>query len=108
MIGEIMNKVQSHGGENFTDIINENEIEITNMKVFPNPITSDNKITVEIPENLVGGEGLFIDLNGKVISSFEIKSQVKELSTTGLSPGYYFISLTKEGKTVKRKVNVIQ
>ena len=108
MIGDIMNKVQSQGGEDFTDIIKDSEIEISNMKVFPNPISTDNNITIEIPENLVGGEGLFIDLNGKIISSFAIKDQIKELNTTGLAPGYYFISLTKDGKTVKRKINVVQ
>jgi len=108
MVGEIINKAQSKGGKNFTDLLDDKTIVIDEFKVFPNPTSANNKVTLEIPENLIGGEGLFVDLNGKVVSSFQISDQTKELDTKGLTPGYYVVSLTKDGRTIKRKVNVIR
>lgn len=108
MIGEIMNKVESKGGKDLMNILDDKEIEISSINVYPNPTSANNRLTVEIPDNLIGGEGLFVDLNGKVITKFEIQNQVQELKTDGLSPGYYVVSLSKDGTTVKRKVNVIR
>ena len=108
MIGEIMNKVESKGGKDLMNILDDKEIEISSINVYPNPTSANNRLTVEIPDNLIGGEGLFVDLNGKVITKFEIQNQIQELKTDGLSPGYYVVSLSKDGTTVKRKVNVIR
>ena len=108
MIGEIMNNVDINGSKDVVEILEKKNIEISSLKVYPNPTTVNNSITVEIPDNLVGGEGVFADINGKVVSSFGITNQTKTLNTSGLAPGYYFISLTKGGTTLKRKVNVIR
>ena len=108
MIGEIMNKVESKGGKDLMNILDDKEIEISSINVYPNPTSANNRLTLEIPDNLIGGEGLFVDLNGKVITKFEIQNQIQELKTDGLSPGYYVVSLSKDGTTVKRKVNVIR
>ena len=103
-----MNKVESKGGKDLMNILDDKEIEISSINVYPNPTSANNRLTLEIPDNLIGGEGLFVDLNGKVITKFEIQNQIQELKTDGLSPGYYVVSLSKDGTTVKRKVNVIR
>jgi hypothetical protein len=80
------------------------------IKLFPNP-TADDKISIILSKEVINGNIIIYNLQGKVVSTFEIKSLIKQnqldLNISNLSQGIYFIEIsTNTSKELKRLVRL--
>jgi hypothetical protein len=81
---------------------------ITDFKVFPNPVAKSSLLTVEVPEDLIGGEIRILDMSGKLISTVEATTTSMEVSIDEATLGSYIIDLTKGEMSVRKQVLVIE
>ncbi|MEM6262783.1 MAG: DUF4252 domain-containing protein [Bacteroidota bacterium] len=83
-----------------------NESGIDKVKVYPNPTTAGNKVTVDVPESLIGGTAKLITMKGEVIRSYSLESTSRSISTHGLATGMYIISLENDKVSIKKRVTI--
>ncbi len=101
LIGDIQEKVNS---ESFSF----RNLEINEVKVYPNPVTKGTNLTLQVEERLVGGKATIYDLNGKLLSTAQVTSTSMEVESSDLSAGYYFIEIANNDYTIKKKFIVAQ
>jgi len=80
------------------------------ISVFPNPITNDNKINIQLPENYTGSIRIAI-YNENGIFVKEISEDLKSVSNfivdpsgPDLAPGIYFYEISGEGFTRAKRI----
>ncbi|MEE9439670.1 MAG: DUF4252 domain-containing protein [Saprospiraceae bacterium] len=105
-VAEIVNKIQSD--ESLSPLKRMADYNVSDLKVYPNPTTSNSYINIDAPEHMIGATATLIDVNGAKIKDFKIKSDKNSIDTNNLSPGKYFIALKKEGVTMKKHFVIIQ
>ena len=104
-VSKIVSKFQEEGMPLLTDI---DELELEDVKVYPNPVQSNARVTLEVGESLIGGTVRVIDLNGKVMSTYDITQSNTQISTDDLIDGQYFVEATKENVSVKKQIIVLR
>ncbi|MFM7770180.1 MAG: T9SS type A sorting domain-containing protein, partial [Bacteroidota bacterium] len=69
---------------------------ITKVEIYPNPVNSN--LTVEFPENFVGGDIVVLDLTGKVVLREKIyQASAKKIDVEGLQHGVYLMKISNNG-----------
>ncbi len=104
-VGEMTEKISSNGIEQFDKIKMTGVLE---MKAYPNPVSQGEELSIRVPETMTDGAGKVYDQNGGVVKSFQLSGTEHELSTDGMSSGYYFIELSKDNVVMKHKVLIAQ
>ncbi|NNF33294.1 MAG: DUF4252 domain-containing protein [Saprospiraceae bacterium] len=104
-LGKIVAKIQK---ENMTknEVFERVDIDYSEMKVYPNPASTDGILNIDVPQGMVGGTARIYDLNGSVISQFKISDRQQQFQAENLTPGYYVVELQNETTTMKKKVLV--
>lgn len=83
---------------------NDNQAEMNNVSIYPNPISSGDVLTIDSDEKILGLT--MLDMSGRNI---EINSKTsKHRSLTISNPGAYILSIETESETYFRKVVVYQ
>jgi type IX secretion system substrate protein/pregnancy-associated plasma protein-A len=73
------------------------------IKIFPNPATTQLTINMEYDERWVGKQLQVIDMTGKVQIVKTITSKVQKLDVSQLAPGVYFLKSEKTGEKMMQK-----
>ena len=102
-LSKLAGKMQSHGLSQM-QMFDDHRVE--DVKVYPNPSAPGENITVEIPENMVGGTATLFNMNGGAVTTVDIENMTQNISTKGLAAGSYVVHLNKEGVTMKKRVIV--
>lgn len=76
------------------------------IKVFPNPVASQEKLIVEVPFNIDEYELRLIDVNGKIVQTMQSSQSKLEIDISHVESGAYFIQVFNE-KMVESKRIVI-
>ncbi len=103
-IQDIVSKIQS---DDIQSMIEGADVELGDMKVFPNPATSNAQLIVEIPEKMIGGSMTIFDLSGNQVQTMDATNNRTEISTDGLAAGQYVVEINKAGVTLKKKFIVV-
>ncbi len=104
-LGTMMKGIQEHGIEELSGAF---EGGADKFKVYPNPVNSSDQITIAIPSSMDGGDATLNDMNGNVIQSIVgLNTSKQQISTQGLAPGTYIVTL-KKGETLLSKKVVVQ
>lgn len=77
---------------------------IHEVKVYPNPISTGEELSIELPEDMNSGTVNLLNLNGAKVRSFEITSNRHTLKTNGLAAGNYILELNNGQVSIKRKL----
>lgn len=83
------------------------DINIEDVRVYPNPVTSQNHLTLETPEIFTGSVAELYNANGEMVKTYKVKSTRDKLDMGGLVSGQYVLSVKQNGLSVKKKVLVI-
>jgi hypothetical protein len=92
----------------FVTAVNDELLNESIFKVYPNPVNTDSKVTVEI--NKSGDATLeLLDLNNRIVKTIHrgvIEAQVfkKEVDVSSLSKGVYIFRLNLDGDIIYRKI----
>ena len=84
------------------------DVNVSDMKVYPNPTTSDNELMVEVPEKMIGGTINIYDMSGSKVMSITAEDRQHTISTDNMSSGQYVVEINKAGVTLKKKLVVTQ
>ncbi len=104
-LGKIVAKMQK---ENMTknEVFDKVDIDYSEMKVYPNPASTDGILNIDVPQGMIGGTARIFDMNGNVINKFQISDRQQQFQAENLTPGYYVVELQNETTTMKKKVLV--
>ena len=105
LLSQAISKIQS---DDMKVLQKLSDNKVSQLKVFPNPVGADNTISLEIPEGMKGGKVQLIDSNGAVVKSWNANEITDDISTYGLNPGYYIISITHDTVNMKKKVLIVR
>ena len=73
------------------------------LKIFPNPATTELTVNMEYDGRWVGHQLQVIDITGKIQIVKTITSKTQKLDVSALSPGVYFIRADKTGEKMMQK-----
>lgn len=103
-IQDIVSTIQS---DNLQSMMEGANVNLEELKVFPNPTTSDAQFTVEIPQEMIGGNITVFDLSGNPVQSLDANDSRTLINTDGLAGGQYIVEINKAGVTLKKKFIVV-
>ena len=107
MISSIINEIQEKG--NFEQLAPFKEYDATAFQIYPNPAASNTQINVDIPESMIGGDVILYDYTGKQVhSSLGITNSPHIISTEGLTPGTFVVSVERDEVRLKKQVVVVK
>ena len=89
--------------------LSNNEMSLNeSVSVFPNPLIKDNQLTVKTPFNITAKLFMY-DVTGKIAITDEIDNlNRKQISTSTLTNGVYFLQLVTDNATITRKVIIMK
>ena len=104
-VGKIINNIEIDNWKSFKEA---NNIDYESLSVYPNPVSSSGDLSIEIPDQLVGGKLAILDANGASVKVLKADTNEKNISTAGLNAGSYLISISKGDITINRRVLVVE
>lgn len=104
-VGAILSKIEK---ERINEVAIRNQVNIDEMKIYPNPTSSGQIMNIEAPKELIGGKAMIFDLGGNLIHSYQIGNTFYQLNTNNYTPGEYIIRLNKGEVSMQKKVLVVQ
>ena len=89
--------------------LSSNDVSLNeSVSVFPNPLMKDNQLTVKTPFNITAKLFMY-DVTGKIAITDEIDNlNRKQISTSTLTNGVYFLQLVTDNATITRKVIIMK
>jgi Secretion system C-terminal sorting domain len=77
------------------------------VKLYPNPANS--YVTLELPENYLGGTIKLLTFQGQILRRQPIANNLTRINVHGLTAGVYFAELiSKDGQRDRKKIVVVQ
>jgi hypothetical protein len=71
-------------------------------------VNAQGVLSIEIPEKMIGGKVSLINANGAKVGDANVDGSIHKIQTSGLTPGYYFVTIDKDGVLMKKKVLVVR
>jgi len=107
MVASIINEIQDQG--TFKQLAPLKEYDTKAFEIYPNPASSNTQINIDVPESMIGGDVVLYDYTGKqVFSSLGVQDSPHIISTEGLNPGTFVVSLEHNDIQLKKKVVVVK
>jgi hypothetical protein len=103
-VGKMASEIQMQGFEKIEKI---EDYDLTEISVYPNPVSRDGDFTIETSTAFEGGTATLIDANGSSVESYNIDRPSMDISTKNFSAGLYLIEIQKEDVSVKKKLIIV-
>lgn len=104
-LSSVINKIDS---DQLKPLKKMSSYNATDFEIYPNPVSGATGLQIQIPENLVGGQGSVFDMNGAAVRRFSITQGSHQIDTADLTPGTYVIGLEKDSVLIKKQVVVVR
>lgn len=104
-IGRIAKEVQMQGFENMQKV---ETYEMDEVKVYPNPVKQQQNFWVEVPEDMIGGEAVLYDMNGKQALAYPIGARKQQVETGRLGTGTYVLEMKHDGSILSKRLEVVR
>jgi hypothetical protein len=76
------------------------------IKVYPNPAKSTSPVTIEVPEDFIGGDATLVDMQGKTVMSYTMSTRKQELRVDRVNAGSYLLMFKKNEITITKKLEI--
>lgn len=106
-LDQIQDIISSIESKEMESIMRGVDVELEDMKVYPNPTTPNSTMVLEIPEKMMGAEAVIFDMSGNQVRTMTINDRKTEIDTNGLSEGQYVMAVDKAGVTLKKSFIVV-
>jgi len=103
-VGKMATELQMEGLEKMESI---KDYDISDVNVYPNPISRNGVMTIETPSQFDGATATIIDEQGKVVKSLTIDRPSQDILPKGLNSGIYIVDITKGEVSVRKKVIIL-
>jgi Secretion system C-terminal sorting domain len=87
----------------------EDAIEKTDLKIYPNPASVNQELTIELPENyLFPADLTLFDIQGQIISKKILTELIENINCDECVGGLYFLEIRdKNGARISKKISII-
>ena len=107
-LSQIQNLVSKIESNEMKSILNSSDIDLEDMKVYPNPASSQGVVVVQVPKKMIGGSINVYDMNGSRVLTQSATDKDQKIQTNNLNPGNYIIEVQNAGVILKQKLIVVQ
>jgi hypothetical protein len=76
------------------------------IKCYPNPVQSTSPVTIEVPENFIGGDASLVDMKGKTVMSYRMSTRKQELRLDRVNAGAYLLVFKKNDISITKKLEI--
>ncbi len=105
-VGQIAQTVNNAGmGSQISKV---KDLEIGDVKVYPNPASSNGVLNLETSKGFQGGVATLFDASGASVKTYKISSMDQTLQLDNLSPGNYVMKITQGEVSMKKKVLIVR
>jgi hypothetical protein len=104
-VGELTSRMSE---SNINRVFQGKNLDMTDIKVYPNPVNTGGKVTIDVPTAMEKGKFSVVSMDGKKVKDISIEGPNFELETDNLPIGTYNLLFEKEGVTVSRKLVIAQ
>ena len=85
-------------------VSSDDKLEESNLKVYPNPATQ--RAYINSPATAIGSSIYIYDLQGRLLQSISIQSEVTQVDMSGWAPGVYLFQ--QKGNSISQTMKVIK
>ena len=85
-------------------VSSDDVLQESKLNVYPNPVTQ--KAFINSPANAIGNTVYVYDLQGRLLKTLTIQSEVTPVDMSGWSPGVYLFQ--QRGKSISQTMKVIK
>jgi hypothetical protein len=104
-IGNIVSQIEN---KDLGKVFKGTNIDLGDIKMYPNPVKHGQKVSISVPENMQGGKATLYDVDGRKIRDFDINSNTIEVDTDKLKNSTHVIKFQKEGNMYTKKFVVTE
>ena len=93
----------------YNPILSNNDVTLNeSISIFPNPLRKDNILTIKLATN-ISAKVFMYDVTGKLTITDEIDNVTrKQINTSVLNNGVYFLQIVTDNASITRKVVIMQ
>lgn len=102
-LSKMSSKIQQQGFRQM-DKMFENGVQ--DVKVYPNPAQANSEITIEVPEQMIGGMATIYNMDGKSVQTTKINGSKEQVSINRLPAGSYVVEMKKDKISIKKRILV--
>ena len=103
-VGKMASEIQMQGFDKMEKI---EEYDLTEISVYPNPVSRNSDFTLETSTTFEGGTATIINASGSTVENYNIDRPSMDISTKSLSAGLYVVEILKEDISVKKKLIIV-
>ena len=103
-LNAVLKQIQAQDNKAFKQLW---EVEFHELSVYPNPVSTNSNLSIEIPNSMKGGKGSLLDGSGKAMRTFDLTDSEHQLSLDNLSAGNYILNVAKDGIQLQKKVLIV-
>ncbi len=103
-IGKFAAEIQMEGFDKMEKIKDYN---VSEVKVYPNPVSTSETFTLQTSEELVGAVATMYDESGRAVKEINVDDTLINIRTNDLSSGIYYVDISTDAVSVKKKLIVI-
>ncbi len=104
-VSKLANKIQD---SKISEKIFKNEVDLSGVKIYPNPIKQGQKANIDIPQGMKGGKLTILDIDGKNIASYSLNNDALEIDTDKLKNHTHVLKFENGTTTITRKLVIIE
>lgn len=93
---------------NINKVFKGNNLDLTDVKTYPNPVSAGNKVNVDLPKNMEKGKMTILSIEGKKMKEINLDGPTTEIDTNNLPKGTYSLVIENNGVSVTRKLVVVE
>jgi len=98
-VGQLTKSLSSVG----KDVFSETTLNPSEIKVYPSPVNKGQSISVDLPEEMIGGSIRIFNSQGSQVKSVNIGSKTEQISTLDMESGVYILKSVKGELEISKK-----
>ncbi len=85
------------------DVFSETTLDPSEIKVYPSPVNKGQTISVDLPEEMIGGTIQIFSSKGSQVQSLNVGNKTQQISTIDMESGVYILKSTKGDMEISKK-----
>jgi len=98
-VGQLTKSLSSVG----QDIFSESTLSPDEIKIYPSPVNKGNTISVDLPEEMMGGSIRIFSAKGNEVKNLNVQSKTEKISTLDFESGVYILKSAKGDLEISKK-----
>lgn len=85
------------------DVFSETTLDPSEIQVYPSPVSKGQSISVDLPEEMIGGTIQIFSAKGSQVKSLNVGNKTEQISTLEMESGVYILKSVKADMEISKK-----